>query len=358
MELGLGIHGEPGVKRTRLLPADELSEVLLTEILKGENFGDERRVVVMINNLGATTEMELAILARHVVPSLEKRGFTVERLYAGTFLSSLDMAGISISVLSLNGGWLRWLDAPTTAPSWPNVLKQRPRSTSSPITTNVVAPVKAAAAGSTRSETGAKLRRAIKAACQALIEAEPKLTEMDRITGDADLGVSMKRAATAIEQNLEAYPLEDVSATVKALGQTLRQELGGSSGPLYGVLFLRCGSVLEQKGATSLAQWTEAVAAGSRAISELGGAKPGDRTMLDALDPFVRSLNSSGANASRDILLSAVEAAEKGAEASATMRPHLGRSSYLGDRAIGHPDPGAMAVAIWLRAVCEALFAS
>ena len=76
------------------------------------------------------------------------------------------------------------------------------------------------------------------------------------------------------------------------------------------------------------------------------------------LDPFVRSLNSSGANASRDVLLKAVEAAGKGAEATATLRPHLGRSSYLGDRAIGHPDPGAMAIAIWLRAVCEALIAS
>ena len=80
--------------------------------------------------------------------------------------------------------------------------------------------------------------------------------------------------------------------------------------------------------------------------------------MLDALDPFVRSLINSGANASRDVLLKAVEAAEKGAVATATLRPRLGRSSYLGDRAIGHPDPGAMAVAIWLRAVCEALFAS
>ena len=358
MELGLGIHGEPGVKRTHLLPADELSEVLLTEILKYKNFGDEGRVVVMINNLGATTEMELAILARHVVPSLEKRGFTVERLYAGTFLSSLDMAGISISVLGLNEGWLPWLDAPTTAPSWPNVPRQRPRTRFAPITTNVVTPVKSAGAGNTPSETGAKLKRAIKAACQALIEAEPELTEMDRVTGDADLGASMKRGATAIQENLDSYPLEDIPATVTALGHTLRQELGGSSGPLYGVLFLRCGNVLDQKGATGLAQWTEAVEAGSRAISELGGAKPGDRTMLDALDPFVRSLNSSGANASRDVLLKAVEAAEKGAEATATLRPHLGRSSYLGDRAIGHPDPGAMAIAIWLRAVCEALFAS
>lgn len=151
------------------------------------------------------------------------------------------------------------------------MLKQRPRTTFAPITTNVVTPVKSAAAGSSRSETGAKLRRAIKAACQALIEAEPELTEMDRITCDADLGASMKRAATAIQENLESFPLDDIPATVKALGHTLRQELGGSSGPLYGVLLLRCGNVLEQKGATGLARWTEAVEAGSRAISELGG---------------------------------------------------------------------------------------
>ena len=241
----------------------------------------------------------------------------MERLYAGRFLSSLDMAGISISVLGLNDGWLRWLDATTSAPSWPNVLKQRPRSTFAQMTANVVKPLKSRAAESKRSETGTKLRRAIKAACQALIEAEPELTEMDRITGDGDLGTSMKRAATALKDNLESYPLEDIPATVTALGHTLRQELGGSSGPLYGVLFLRCGNVLEQKGATGLAQWTEAVEAGNRAISELGGAKPGDRTMLDALDPFVRSLNNSGANASRDVLLKAVEAAEKGAEATA-----------------------------------------
>jgi dihydroxyacetone kinase len=356
MELGLGIHGEPGVKRTHLLPADELSETLLTEILKHENFRGGRRVAVMINNLGATTEMELAILARHVVPYLEKEGFTVERLYAGTFLSSLDMAGVSISVLGLNEGWLRWLDTPTTAPSWPNVPKQRPRTTVAQIAMNVGTPVKSSAVEGTRSATGTKLGRAIKAACQALIEAEPELTEMDRITGDGDLGTSMKRAATAIQDKLESYPLDDTPATVKALAHTLRQELGGSSGPLYGVLFLRSGNVLEQKGATSLAQWAEAIEEGSRAISELGGAKPGDRTMLDALDPFVNSLKRAGANASRDVLSAAIEEAKKGADATAQMKPRLGRSSYLGSRVLGNPDPGAVAVTIWVRAVYTALF--
>jgi dihydroxyacetone kinase len=126
MELGLGIHGEPGVKRAHLQTADELTETLLTEILKYGRFGAEKRVAVMVNNLGATTEMELAIVARHAMPFLESKGFTVERIYAGTFLSSLDMAGISISVLGVNDERLGWLDAATTAPAWPNVLKQRP----------------------------------------------------------------------------------------------------------------------------------------------------------------------------------------------------------------------------------------
>lgn len=358
MELGLGIHGEPGVKRTHLQPADELSETLLAEILKYGKFGDERRLAVMINNLGATTEMELAILARYVVPFLERKGFTVERVYAGTFLSSLDMAGISISLLGLRDGWLRWLDAPTTAPSWPNVLKRRPHTTEAHITMNAVMAVKASAAGNPQSEAGRKMKPAINAACQALIEAEPELTEMDRITGDGDLGTSMKRAASAVQHELESYPLDNIPATLKALGHTLRQELGGSSGPLYGVLFLRCGNVLEELGPAGVAHWIEALEQGCRAIGELGGAKPGDRTMLDALDPFVKSLKSAGAIVFRDALLTAVVEAKKGAEATGRMRPRLGRSSYLGDRVLGHPDPGAVAVAIWLRAVYEALFAS
>jgi dihydroxyacetone kinase len=123
------------------------------------------------------------------------------------------------------------------------------------------------------------------------------------------------------------------------------------------VLFLRCGSVLEVAGATGLTQWVEALDQGCRAISELGGAKPGDRTMLDALDPFVKTLQQDrGAKATRELVHAAVEASEDGVEATAQMRPRMGRSSYLGDRVLGHPDPGAKAISIWLRAACETLF--
>ncbi len=357
MELGLGIHGEPGVKRAQLQTADELTQTLLIEILKHGSFGDENRVVVMVNNLGATTEMELAIVARHAVRFLESKGVTVERIYAGTFLSSLDMAGISISVLGVNDQWLRWLDAATTAPAWPNVLKQRPGKPEVQIAAEVSAKASSPTATRVQSEVGRKTKQVIEAACRALIDAERELTELDRVTGDGDLGTSMERAANAVLDAIGSYPLDDVPATLKALGHTLRRELGGSSGPLYGVLFLRCGSALGDSGATGLAQWAEALDQGCRAVTELGGANPGDRTMLDALDPFVQALKKGGSGeAMRVAVLAAVEAAERGVEATTQMKPRLGRSSYLGDRVLGYPDPGAKAIAVWLSAACDALF--
>lgn len=355
MELGLGIHGEPGVLRTKLQSADELTDTLLDQILKHANFGDQKRVAIMVNNLGSTTSMEIAIVARHALRSLERRGFTVERLYAGTFLSSLDMAGLSLSVLGVDDERLRWLDAPTTAPAWGNQPKQRPgRPDAGLASTTPPPPV---VASGTQPQTA--LRRAIAAACRSMIAAEADLTELDRITGDGDLGASMERASRAVLAVLDSYPLDNTSATLEAVGHTLRRELGGSSGPLYGVLFLRSSAVLKSSGASGLAQWAEAVAQGCTAIGELGGAKPGDRTMLDALIPFATTLRKhAGSGTANEVLLAAVEAAERGAEDTAQMKPRLGRSSYLGDRVLGHPDPGARAVALWLRAIANALIPS
>jgi triose/dihydroxyacetone kinase / FAD-AMP lyase (cyclizing) len=282
-------------------------------------------------------------VARHAVEFLHDKGILVQRIYAGTFLSSLDMAGISISVLGLNEERLRWLDASTTAPAWPNLMRQPPGKPSSLTETEKVTQ---RPTGSVKpTEAAIRLERAIESACQALILAEDELTELDRITGDGDLGSAMARAGRAVQEAVHSYPLNDTAATLKALAHTLGRELGGSSGPLYGVLFLRCGAALEGQS------WGQALQQGCQAISELGGAKPGDRTMLDALDPFVNQLIRAP-----EAIFAAVEAAEQGVQATARMTPRLGRSSYLGDRVLGHVDPGAKAVSIWLRAACESLF--
>jgi triose/dihydroxyacetone kinase / FAD-AMP lyase (cyclizing) len=208
-----------------------------------------------------------------------------------------------------------------------------------------------------RTEAGRRIRRAVVAACDALLQAESHLTEMDRVVGDGDLGSNMARAARAIQERLNFFPFDDLPEATKTLGVTLQEVLGGSSGPLYGVLLLRTGIFLEGGPSDDPHRWAAAILEGCGAISELGGAKIGDRTMLDALIPFAQTFRDeiAAGRSTREALATAVLAAEGGANMTARMMPRRGRSSYLGERSLGHPDPGAMAVSIWLRAVAVAL---
>jgi dihydroxyacetone kinase len=178
---------------------------------------------------------------------------------------------------------------------------------------------------------------------------------MDQQVGDGDLGISLERGSRAVQAALPTYPLDDPAAALHALAVTLQRSLGGTSGPLYAAFFLRASARLGQGVVVDEPTWASAFRAGCTAIAELGGASPGDRTMLDALLPaaaaFQDGVNSHRARA--DALRSAADAAAEGARATAKMFPRSGRSSYLGERVLGHPDPGAEAVAVILDALAR-----
>jgi dihydroxyacetone kinase len=355
IELGLGIHGEPGVRRGPLEPADALVDRLLDAILTDLAPTSGTRAVLMINNLGATPTMELAIVARRAITVLEGRGLTIERVYMGTFLSALEMAGVSLSVLPVDDKRLSRLDAPTDAPAWPNACN-RPRVRQSiAAISEAVPPAVSPPPRTPRTPLGERMGLAIRAAADALIAAAPRLTQMDQIVGDGDLGISLERGARAVEEALPAYPLDDSVATLHALAMTLQRALGGTSGPLYAALLVRAARRLRQGRADELRTWAEAFADGCAALAELGGAARGDRTMLDALLPAAEALASAtdAGRSTADALRSAAEAASAGARSTSNMRPRRGRSSYLGERALGHPDPGAEAVAVWLDALAR-----
>jgi dihydroxyacetone kinase len=176
---------------------------------------------------------------------------------------------------------------------------------------------------------------------------------MDQAVGDGDLGISLERGARAVLSVLMTYPLDDPAATLHALGVTLQRSLGGTSGPLYAAFLLRAAGGLRRGNSESPQTWAEAFQAGCVAISELGGAARGERTMLDALLPAAEAFRDA-VNAGRtaaDALRAAADAAAEGARATSGMMPLRGRASYLGERALGHPDPGAEAVAVWLGAL-------
>ena len=173
IELGLGIHGEPGIRRARVEPADRLTEILLDRIIaqKGLNTGD--RVALLVNNLGATPPMEIAIMARAALALLEARDIRVERVWAGTFLTAIDMAGCSLSLLKLDDTRLARLDAPASAPAWTAGHEPQPSTPLAPI----------AAKAAPQGTASPRFEAALRAICATLTEAEPKLTAMDQAVG-------------------------------------------------------------------------------------------------------------------------------------------------------------------------------
>jgi dihydroxyacetone kinase len=350
IELGLGIHGEPGVRRDLLEPADALVDRLLDTLLATPLPGTGR-VVFMVNNLGGTPTMELAIVARRAVAVLEQRGLVVERVYLGTFLSALEMAGVSLTVLPVDDARLARLDAPTDAPAWPHT-GARPRS-------KTTLPVRFAASPPhpaiprLPSAQGETLAAAIRAGAEALIWEAPRLTQLDQAVGDGDLGISLERGARALLEALPSYELDDAAATLRGLSLTWQRAVGGTSGPLYAAFFLRAAAQLQGARAENPHTWAEAFRAGCTAIAELGGAERGDRTMLDALWPAAEVFQGAVTAGVPlvDALRASAAAAAAGARKTADLLPRRGRSSYLGERARGHVDPGAEAVAVWMAAL-------
>src|SRR5262249_54492877 len=192
VELGLGIHGEPGVRRGPLEPADVLVDRLLGAILADLAPAAGDRVVLLVNNLGATPMMELAVVARRAGAVLPGRRLAVERVSLGTFLSALEMAGVSLSVLPVDAERLARLDAPTDAPAWPNAAARPRTPTASPAEpTAPDPPAPAVAPAGARTRLGQALAAALRAGTNALIEAGTRLTELDQAVGDGDLGISL-----------------------------------------------------------------------------------------------------------------------------------------------------------------------
>lgn len=356
IELGLGIHGEAGVRRVPLLPADELVDRLLDRIVSDMGLSSSARVALLVNGLGATPAMELGIVARRALATLATSGIKVERALCGTYMTALDMEGCSLSLMLVDDERLALLDAPAQSFAWPAQLLSPGAAGAVDRPRQVLGKPMACRISKVGERPFPGLREGIHAAANSLLEAEAQLTELDRVVGDGDLGTSMARGVDAILRDLQSYALSDPAATFSALAATVRRAVGGTSGPLYAVGLLRCAQVLETRDARNPMSWVQALESACEGITKTGGAALGDRTMLDALIPAAnamrRTLQRSGDSAAA--LSAAVEAARQGAEGTAALVPRRGRSSYLGERVMGHPDPGAKAVWIWLQAIRQA----
>jgi dihydroxyacetone kinase len=345
IELGLGIHGEKGVSRVKAAPADELVDIVLDCIFVDRPTAAGQTVAVLVNGLGGTPPMELSIVMRRALSNLRARGLSVVRAWMGNYMTALEMPGFSISVLPVDDARLALFDLPTDAPAWSRAyLPPTQRTVIGSMARGVQV-----AAPSEFSAYAMAARRVVRAVAEALLLAEDELTELDARAGDGDLGASLARGAQAILALPEqSYASPEVLLT--AASEAIRRAIGGSSGPFYAVGLLRAAQALRGVDQPTERDWRSALAAAIAAISELGGAKQGDRTMLDALIPALDAWSSGD-------MAGAASAAEAGAQATSAMQPRQGRATYIGERAIGVPDAGAVAVFIWLKAIAGAVSA-
>lgn len=187
-------------------------------------------------------------------------------------------------------------------------------------------------------------------------ENRQHLTDLDSAVGDGDFGISMDRGFTAVQAELAAHPPADLRAVFQNVASVLIKTMGGSSGPLLGTFFLRAGATCADKSELAPADVVALFQAGVEGLQQRGKAALGDKTMVDALLPAVDAMRGAleGGSDLADILERGAAAAEVGVQATKTMQARKGRGSYLGDRSLGHQDPGATGAHLLLKAAADA----
>ncbi|EEY21666.1 dihydroxyacetone kinase [Verticillium alfalfae VaMs.102] len=350
VELGMGIHNEPGCQVLDSKPSlDSLLNSMLDLLLKTDdtdrafvNFDDAKSSVLLVNNLGGTSQLELSAITRHTVQKLNSRGIQPTRILSGTLMTSLDASGFSVTILKATDEIIASLDSPTTAIGWPQTY-----SAFKPYTgERVLESASEKSSDHTSKASGPKLipqafNSSVTQACQALLAAEPQITHDDRIVGDGDCGATLSRGANAVLRVLSEDPVTEsttAGAAVMSIAHAIEESMDGTSGALYELFFTAFAAALQNSSGETVSTkvWSQAAGSALERLQAMTPARVGDRTVMDALIPFIDTLQKEGD------LTKAVEAARTGRDSTKGMEASLGRAVYVAGENWGKvPDPGA-----------------
>lgn len=358
MEIGMGIHGEPGIERGLAGSADEVADKLLNPILEELALSSGDKVAVLVNGLGSTSLLELYILHRRVAQVLESRQVIIHNSWVGEYCTSLDMEGASITLMKLDDDLQLWLDHPcdtpalsvgeTAVPVAGAARRQRARVTQSARKAVDHSQLK------TDGDVTPGMFRAMMMASVRVIQAErDHLNALDGAIGDGDHGLTMEIGWKAVEGVLQETPATaTISELCDDIAEAFLESVGASAGPLYSSAFKAAGAAVSDRLNLDAAKLVDLIAAMSEGIKERGGAKQGQKTMVDAWAPAAeaakRALGAKGS--SSDCISAAADGASSGAQATKDMLSQMGRSKKLGERSRGHLDPGAASAALLLKA--------
>ncbi|QOJ23721.1 MAG: dihydroxyacetone kinase family protein [Gammaproteobacteria bacterium] len=360
MEVGMGIHGEPGLDRVKAPSADELAEMLvgklLAEIPVTVNTISGARIGVILNGLGAVKYEELFVVYRKIEQLLTARGLIIVAPVVDEMITSFDMAGVSLTLFWLNDeleqSWLAAADTPAFhrgVIAYDNFAMSHDAEPKESRDKHSIKP------GSVESQAAANtVLAALEAALKAIEAQQDELGRLDAIAGDGDHGIGMQRGLTAAVEAARTAIIAQAGAgtTLIAAGDAWSDRAGGTSGMLWGVILCNLGSAVDDKAKPDAATLATGIAAALQAVIAAGKAQLSDKTLVDVLYPFSTALmkGTTQGLSTPEAWTAAAEIAKQSAEATKNLTPKIGRARPHAEKSIGIPDPGAVSMTLIIQA--------
>ena len=365
IEYGMGVHGERGVKRVPMEPADKLVDTMMQAIFDDGDYKEGDEVAVYVNAFGSTSITEMAIAYRRCRQILAEKGIKVYDSDINNYFRTQEMGGFSISLITLDDELKKYYDMPCWCPYYAKgsvsaediepddgeIPAEEPEFDENDVED---APVVRSKAGVLENLNVEDTKNMLLYTANKIIGNVDLLTEIDSQTGDGDHGFGMAGGMQKAKKKLLSMPGTDNAYELfEAAGKAMLLSMGGASGVIFGSMFLAGSQGAEPKSVLDANDICALEERSLEVIQERGGAKRGDKTMVDAMDPAVEALKANAGSGLLEMLKAAEAAAKQGVEDSKNNIAKFGRAKSLGERALGYQDAGATSVSLIFEAMRE-----
>ncbi|XOS93394.1 dihydroxyacetone kinase subunit DhaK [Brevibacillus laterosporus] len=368
IEYGVGIHGEPGIRREKLVSANELAKKMVTDLFRDMKISDgsQQEIGVLINGFGGSPLQELYLFANAVVREINNSNVSIFKVFVGNYMTSIDMEGASVSIISLDDQLKHYLEASCDTPA----LQINQPFTQLRVDEAVLESQQVNQTISYQCETDKKYAKIdkntfslhnliylIDKMSEVIIENEIAFCELDSHAGDGDFGMSVAKGFKQLKNEwseITEHNVANIGDFLHACSMVIMEHCGGASGPIWGSAFRAASKFVKDKTELSVTDFAGMMKAVVKGIQDTGersfgrGAVVGDKTLIDALVPFSDSWEQS-ATEGADIKTAAIKAAEaavQGAKQTESIVARMGRAGTVGERSIGYPDAGAFALGV------------
>ncbi len=364
MEYGVGIHGEPGRKREKMMTADELAFRMTNDLMKDLGLVEEDEIAILINGFGGTPLQELYLFNNAVTRELSKSNIRINRTFVGNYMTSIDMAGISLTVMKLDDELKALLSKECNTPAF---KVDGPVESVEYVDINDHVEEKRVFFETETEEEHAIIKNEVitlnniiylvDKMSEIIIKNEVPFCELDTHAGDGDFGMSVAKGFKQLKRGWSSILNQEhlnIGTFLDACSMIIMEHCGGASGPIWGGAFRAASKAVEEKMALTVGEFAEMLQATLKGIQSVGehsfgrGAEVGDKTLVDAFVPCVNAWLESAADGTdiKTAFENGAEAAVKGAEYTKEIVARMGRAGTVGERSLGYPDAGAYALGV------------